>query len=113
MQKNSWRIPRTYDYITGPKDTGYRAIHVVAERNGRLIEVQLRTERQHQWAAEVERTGGRLNLPRLKDGEGPVDLVRYFERAAYMLALQDSGLEPDSRFWAEFEKLRGQVRKYW
>ena len=113
MQKNSWKIRKVYDYTAHPKETGYRAIHVIAERQERRIEVQLRTERQHQWAAEVERAGGRLRYPRLKDGEGPDDLVRYFERAALMLALRDDGLEPDDEFWAEFRPLRQQVARYW
>ncbi|NMO54970.1 RelA/SpoT domain-containing protein [Actinoplanes sp. TBRC 11911] len=42
------RDPR--DYIESPKDIGYRAVHLVVERDGRAIEVQLRTRGQQEWA---------------------------------------------------------------
>ena len=45
------------DYVTAPKTTGYRAIHHVVKRAGRLIEVQLRTEMQHEWADRIEQVG--------------------------------------------------------
>lgn len=44
-----------HDYIAHPKQDGYRALHVVVERDGRLIEIQLRTQLQHLWAAHVEK----------------------------------------------------------
>lgn len=54
-----------FDYITNPKDTGYRGVHDVFERqvgsskdasawNGLKFEVQLRTAVQHAWATAVE-----------------------------------------------------------
>lgn len=53
-----------YDYISLPKSTGYRGIHLVYERivpaasglawNGLKFEVQLRTAVQHAWATAVE-----------------------------------------------------------
>jgi len=53
-----------YDYISNPKNTGYRGIHEIMERqvasrsgaawNGLKFEVQLRTAIQHAWATAVE-----------------------------------------------------------
>ena len=70
MKKNRWTIRRFRDYIAEPKETGYRAVHVVVERESRPIEIQLRTPNQHAWAANVERVGAMLGHE-LKDGEGP------------------------------------------
>lgn len=109
----NWNVRKVFDYVEEPKPiTGYRAVHVVVEREERLIEIQLRTPRQHSWAIEIERAGSRLDLPRLKDGEGPEELVRYFELSALFLALQDTGETPDQEFMREFRRLRLAVRPY-
>ena len=41
------RDPR--DYVAFPKDIGYRAVHYIVRRDGRAIEVQVRTRGQQQW----------------------------------------------------------------
>ena len=56
--------PNRFDYIERPKETGYRGVHDVYERqvmsvssvpwNGLKFEVQLRTFVQHAWATAVE-----------------------------------------------------------
>jgi putative GTP pyrophosphokinase len=111
IQKN-WRvIGAPDDYAENPTRFGYRAVHVVVERDGRLIEIQIRTPRQQEWAIAVERTGNRLRMP-LKFGEGPPELLRYFERAAYGMALEERGAEPEQAFVKEFDELREQVRPH-
>lgn len=45
---------RIKDYISEPKDDGYRAVHVIVKYDDRRIEVQLRTRIQHEWAFTVE-----------------------------------------------------------
>jgi putative GTP pyrophosphokinase len=107
----NWDVKRVDDYATNPKPTGYRAVHAVVLRDERLIEIQLRTPSQQGWAAQVDRTGGRLGVM-LKDGEGPPELVRYFERAAFAIALNEVGLVADDAFEREFAALREQVRSY-
>ena len=57
-------ITKAYDYLTCPKDSGYGGIHLIyscykghAEEHpwkGVKIEVQLRTELQHDWATSLE-----------------------------------------------------------
>lgn len=59
--------PDKYDYITNPKQTGYRGIHDIYEYNvnsrageglaGLYIEIQYRTLVQHAWATAVELLG--------------------------------------------------------
>jgi putative GTP pyrophosphokinase len=78
--RRNWEVERVYDYVVQPKATGYRAVHVVVFRDDRLIEIQLRTPRQHEWALAVERIGSRVGVA-VKDGQGPPELIRYFERA--------------------------------
>jgi putative GTP pyrophosphokinase len=41
--RKSWTIIKVRDYIDEPKDTGYRALHLIVKRKGYAIEVQLRT----------------------------------------------------------------------
>lgn len=106
-----WPAAKFIDYVVKPKPTGYRAIHVLIETDDRLVEVQLRTASQNRWADEVELAAGRLDIA-LKDGEGPEELVRYFERAAYKLAIEEQGGEPDEVFKHDFEDLRREVRQY-
>jgi putative GTP pyrophosphokinase len=51
-----WKLrDHVWDYVRTPKADGYRAKHVVAIKDGVLIEVQLRTAAQHRWAELVER----------------------------------------------------------
>jgi ppGpp synthetase/RelA/SpoT-type nucleotidyltranferase len=42
------------DYTAQPRPSGYRAMHLIVRYHGRLVEVQLRTPRAHQWAMGVE-----------------------------------------------------------
>lgn len=64
------KLKHEYDYISKPKESGYRSIHLVYEFNnsqgrqpesrdwdGLLVEMQLRTELQHAWATSVEIVG--------------------------------------------------------
>lgn len=43
------------DYVTTPRASGYRGVHVVMNYLGRSVEIQLRTPYMHRWALEVER----------------------------------------------------------
>lgn len=94
-----------------PAPSGYRAIHVVVLRDGHLVEIQLRTPRQHEWAEAVERTGLHTRHD-LKEGQGPENLLRYFSMAAHGIALEESGQTPDEGFLDEFRELRETVRHY-
>jgi putative GTP pyrophosphokinase len=109
--RDRWQTPKFIDYVSKPKPTGYRAIHVLVETEDRIVEIQLRSASQNRWADQVELAGDRLGF-RLKDGEGPDELVRYFERAAYKLAIEEKGGELDEDFQQVFEDLRRQVRRY-
>lgn len=111
MEAAGWDIKGFDDYVEKPTKHGYRAVHVVVMRDDHLIEVQLRTPGQHAWAIAVERASIRLRMP-LKFGVGEPILLRYFERAAYGIAVEEIGEEPDIEFTREFEELRETVRPF-
>lgn len=82
-----------YDYITHPKDSGYRSLHLVyryhndkvTDYNGLLLEVQIRTQLQHTWATAVETVGTFLDHA-LKSSEGPEEWLRFFSLAGSAFA---------------------------
>lgn len=102
------QLKRERDYITVPKDIGYRAKHYVFERDGRRVEVQLRTRGQQEWADAVEAIDARRGL-NLKDGTGPVDLVGYFEAAGELIYVNEYGLDPDLDLIERFNEARQTV----
>jgi hypothetical protein len=107
-----WEVARVSDYRDVPRpDTGYRALHVMTVKRGRVVEIQLRTQRQQLWAEEIERVDDRLGLD-LKDGQGPPELVEYFRKASDLLWLQEQGAKPDREFIRTFNGIREQVRPY-
>lgn len=79
------QLVRERDYVSHPRDSGYRCIHVVYRFVGRdgdgydglQIEIQLRTQIQHAWATAVE-TVGTLIDQSLKSSEGSADWLRFF-----------------------------------
>ena len=77
-----WQVHgRVRDCRDEPAMSGYRAVHVIVMRDGRMIEIQLRDPKEHEWALAVERTGARSGIG-LKEGEGPDDLKEYFRLAS-------------------------------
>ena len=110
--RRRWPHARIHDHILEPKHDGYRAIHVIERRDGRLIEVQLRTPSQDEWASTVEWTA-ELTGYRLKDGHGPADLRTYLAMAAKRLALEERGDDPDPALEVDFATLRERVRRYY
>ncbi|MBW1616999.1 MAG: RelA/SpoT domain-containing protein [Deltaproteobacteria bacterium] len=90
----------TKDYITYPKESGYRSIHLVykykndnaSEYNGMHIELQIRTKLQHYWATAVETMGTFLKYT-LKSSEGPAEWLNFFSLAGCAFAcLEDTPL---------------------
>jgi len=110
--ERNWIVKHRKHYtLEAPAESGYRALHIVVERDTRLIEIQLRTPRQHEWAEAIERTDKRLGL-NMKSGDGPMVLLEYFRLAADGLAYEDSDETPPPDFMRHFEKARGRARPY-
>ena len=85
------------DYLTAPKATGYRGIHLVyRHRNplvpsvdGLLCEIQVRTRQQHAWACTVE-AAGFFRGEDLKSGLGNTAWLRLFALAGQMVAIREN-----------------------
>lgn len=68
---------------------GYRAVHLIVKSEGKLIEVQIRTEAQHFWAEISEKLADKLG-PALKYGNGPKSLQVQLEQLSNVIATQES-----------------------
>ncbi len=92
LQKN-WTIIRFRDYVSEPKADGYRALHLINRHRGRLIEIQIRTPLQDNWANSVERMT-RSKAPGLKFGSGPDRLREMYRGLSGLYAELESA--PDT-----------------
>ena len=86
---------------------GYRAMHVVVDINGRLVEIQIRTELQHLWAVWSETLADVLDQS-IKYGGGPSEIQQILSLRSENVAL----LESDKQMLAVRLKTldRGQPR---
>jgi len=101
--KRNWTITRFRDYVANPKSDGYRALHLVNRNGGRLIEIQLRTSRQDEWANAVE--GATRRFPGLKFGGGPAPLRSFLRATSDLYAMLDGSIELDMSRIGELEDL--------
>lgn len=92
------RLVNEKDYISQPKSSGYRGIHLVyrfssdysPQYEGLQIEIQLRSRRQHAWATAVETVGTFLRQA-LKASEGEGRWLDFFALAGTAFALVEGG----------------------
>ena len=99
------RVAHTDDYLTEPRASGYRGIHLVSRFHpgeeevvyaGLRIEIQLRSRLQHAWAAAVE-TVGTFSGQALKSSEGDRGWLRFFALMASEIAFsEECPLVPDT-----------------
>lgn len=85
-----WHVVRVHDYVATPKSSGYRAQHLIVERDEHRIEIQIRTIGQQGWANVVEKIAARYQLP-LKDEVGPSEVLEWLRLAADRIGLRDQG----------------------
>lgn len=99
------KSPRSADYISCPRASGYRGIHVIVEYDGRAIEVQLRTQVMHQWAIAVEQLSGRVQAD-LKSGTGPPEVLVWLEAVSEAMAIEEEGGVVDQERLTRLDELR-------
>lgn len=106
IRRNS-KHPRIIDYVTNPRPTGYRAVHLITPYQGLNIEVQLRTPRQHWWAQWMEDMG--LKSEEYRSGEiapGVADLYRWVSEWGYE---EDPGIRPSGSQMERLATLRDRL----
>ena len=100
------KMIRLTDYRgKGRDDSGYRAYHVLLERDGYTMELQIRSRIQHYWAETIERTSivyGR----HLKELDGDPDIILYFKKLSDLFYEIESGRKPDAELRTKVENLR-------
>lgn len=111
--RSRWDVVHQRDYAAHPAATGYRAVHAVVRRMDRLIEIQLRTPAQHEWAVTMERLASRLPvLHWLKDGVAPAEVLEYLSLIAEAMARDEEGVVPTLQQLAELERARNRAAPF-
>lgn len=96
------RLLQEDDYLTHPKRSGYRGIHLIyayvgesrSIYNGMKIEIQIRSQLQHSWATAVE-TAGMFTAQALKSSAGDPEWLRFFALMSSEIAvMEDRSIVP-------------------
>lgn len=87
------------DYITTPKNDGYRSIHLIykyasdkkgkTEYNGLLVEIQIRSKLQHLWATAIE-TVDFFTRQAIKSNEGKPEWMDFFRLVSSAFAKMEN-----------------------
>lgn len=102
---------RESDYITCPRTSGYRGVHVIVSYDDRAIEVQLRTRTMHEWAISVERLSGRLGED-FKSGYGEPSVLKLLEVISEAMALEENGAPVPPELLDRMRMLRSAAQPY-
>ena len=89
-------LVRSNNYISSPRATGYRSLHIVyaynsdrtTEWQGLQTEIQIRSQPQHQWATAVETVGTFIG-DELKSNQGNQAWLRFFALMSSAIALSE------------------------
>lgn len=112
------KLLRPDDYISEPKVTGYRGVHLIysyySDRkntyNGHKIEIQFRTNLQHAWATAVE-TVGIFTAQALKSNQGDRKWKRFFALMGSAIAMREKcPLVPNTP--TDLGELVADIRRY-
>ncbi|MDD2942720.1 MAG: RelA/SpoT domain-containing protein [bacterium] len=94
-------LHRERNYITNPKESGYRGIHLVFKYNGNKkdfngipVEIQIRSKIQHSWATAVE-VAGAFTKQALKASKGDSDWLDFFKYTSVEFAKLEGLIQYD------------------
>ena len=113
------------DYITHPKEDGYRSIHLIykyksdkggkKDYNGLLVEVQIRSKLQHLWATAIE-TVDFFTRQAIKSNEGQKEWMDLFKLISSAFALiENTPLVPNTptdegELYSQIKKREGELQ---
>lgn len=103
-------IHRVSDYIEDPRESGYRALHVVVKRDGHLVEIQLRDPIMHAWAETVEAVSALTRVNYKRDGDSIVQ--RFMKLESDIAQDLEAGVSHTPELLDEVDTLRAQVLDY-
>lgn len=102
---------RITDYREKGRDvTGYRSVHLLLERNGKKLELQLRSRIQHYWAESIERTSVIYGY-HLKESEGDERVISYFQKLSDAFFEIESGRTPSVRSRLEIDVAKREAEE--
>lgn len=107
--KKNWTITRDRDYVLDPKPDGYRARHLITVKDGRFVEVQIRTVLQDFWANTVERDGRRAGVG-IKFGEGEPAVREQYRQISELMAAEERGEALSGDLIRELQRTFGATR---
>src|SRR5690606_13836225 len=110
-QSQSFKLRRVTDYRElGRDESGYRAAHLILERDKRILELQIRSRIQHYWAESIERTSviyGQF----LKEQQGHPKIISYFKLLSDAFYEIESGRTPSVQSKLILESRREEAQK--
>jgi len=83
--KVRWPCALIHDRRVKPS-SGYRAVHLVVEVDGLLVEIQIRTSLQHSWASATEKLSDVCD-PEIKYGGGPEEIQKSLTEFSNVFAI--------------------------
>ncbi len=102
----AFSLKRIADYrVRGRDQTGYRGTHLILERDGCTLELQLRSRIQHYWAESIERSSVIYGY-HLKEQEGNPEVISYFKNLSDVFYEIESGRDPGAREKIELDRQR-------
>lgn len=90
---------------------GYRAVHLIAIADGKPIEIQVRTDSQHEWAELSEKLADMIE-PAVKYGGGPEWARKYLaESSEIVKMMEELELMPPGESLRQLDELRQKIRR--
>lgn len=106
-----YRLLRITDYRERGRDkTGYRAAHLILEREGKTLELQVRSRIQHYWAESIERTSV-IYGHYLKEQEGDEVVISYFKSLSDIFYEIESGRDLSTQSKIDLDDLRERAQQ--